>query len=413
MEHLCRLCGSEEGIKVDIFEHGSDRAKKINNVLPVTVLEHDSFPKQICHHCSYKVEQFYEFYINSSKTQEMLRNKVPWLKGKKVTRKPVMVPPMVTVPNHLVNVVAPQADKTIQLNGEGDEDYAIVIDDSPNDDSTNGAGSENTGDEESNKTLNKRKRTKSKSLWETKKRKKRSRKPCRIAEVFSTNEEAYQNLNNENDPLHQSLVESMKNKSLNNIVENSSCTVNSPKSDRSVEKGILTDDNTDNTDNIALPKYILTTKLPRVGNIYTCERCGTTFLNPQAVTKHRCGNQSQSPVREERPIETSPQHHLEDLERNTVTFYYCNECNDVFTRQSQLISHKKKHNIQTESSSDDSFKPFNRRKKHHKKMRHKRRLLDSNHHKNNTYEKTESDCINLDAVQSNITRHSLLSSDSE
>lgn len=46
-----------------------------------------------------------------------------------------MVPPMVTVPNHLVNVVAPQ-DKTINLNGEGDEDDAIVIDDSPNEDST-------------------------------------------------------------------------------------------------------------------------------------------------------------------------------------------------------------------------------------------------------------------------------------
>lgn len=37
MEDLCRLCGSEEGIKVNIFEKGEDHENKINEILPITV----------------------------------------------------------------------------------------------------------------------------------------------------------------------------------------------------------------------------------------------------------------------------------------------------------------------------------------------------------------------------------------
>lgn len=37
MEDSCRICGSGEGIKISIFEPGSEYVRKIHKILPITV----------------------------------------------------------------------------------------------------------------------------------------------------------------------------------------------------------------------------------------------------------------------------------------------------------------------------------------------------------------------------------------
>lgn len=37
MEDSCRICGSGEGIKINIFEPGSEYVRKIHKILPITV----------------------------------------------------------------------------------------------------------------------------------------------------------------------------------------------------------------------------------------------------------------------------------------------------------------------------------------------------------------------------------------
>jgi len=129
MENLCRLCGSEDGIKVDIFQPGTERVKKINKILPITINEHDPFPKEICHHCAFKVDQFFEFRTTSIKTQENFKRKVPWLKNKKTDWRNNGEPPMVEVALNSVNAISPSEKQVSPPNRSMYEDFTIVIDD--------------------------------------------------------------------------------------------------------------------------------------------------------------------------------------------------------------------------------------------------------------------------------------------
>lgn len=121
-----------------------------------------------------------------------------------------------------------------------------------------------------------KKRPKVKSVWETKKRRKRTYNSCRITEVFTTTVDEYENIGDiENDPLGLPVVETNENQNNNKIVLDA-------KIKNEQEKENLT------KDEIKLPAYILVTNIPRVGFVYTCEKCGRTFLSPQPASLHTC-----------------------------------------------------------------------------------------------------------------------------
>lgn len=88
---------------------------------------------------------------------------------------------------------------------------------------------------------------------------------------------------------------------------------------------------------------------------------------------------------------------------NTTDIYNCNECNQMFSRHSQLTAHKRKHYEVATSSSDDSGRVVSRRKKHRRKNKVKSDHL-----------KIASPPSKIIGSESGIiVRHSLLSSESD
>lgn len=77
---VCRLCGQQSGISINIFDESENHVRKINAVLPIMVHEMDLLPKQMCHRCSYKLEEFYKFYVGCLKTDAALKNQLSWMR---------------------------------------------------------------------------------------------------------------------------------------------------------------------------------------------------------------------------------------------------------------------------------------------------------------------------------------------
>ncbi|KAJ8682297.1 hypothetical protein QAD02_018089 [Eretmocerus hayati] len=74
---LCRLCTSSEGSKMNIFLEDGRRRQlqtKIQNYLPVQVLEEDSLPKTVCLECVRKLESFIEFREGVVSAESMLES---------------------------------------------------------------------------------------------------------------------------------------------------------------------------------------------------------------------------------------------------------------------------------------------------------------------------------------------------
>lgn len=128
-----------------------------------------------------------------------------------------------------------------------------------------------------------KKKTTPRTIWDSKKRKRKSRKnpepSFKIAEVFTTSIEEYQVIESvEQDPLDISQKDEIKNENNNKQcrAENSSTVVRTG--------GEVSTEHHQN--NSALPKSILITNIPEVGLVYTCELCGRTFLSPAAGAAH-------------------------------------------------------------------------------------------------------------------------------
>ncbi|KAJ8687349.1 hypothetical protein QAD02_023143 [Eretmocerus hayati] len=77
---MCRLCGKNSGISIDIFDKKESHVRKINAILPILVHELDLLPKQMCHRCSYKLEEFYNFYVACAKTDSELKSQLSWMR---------------------------------------------------------------------------------------------------------------------------------------------------------------------------------------------------------------------------------------------------------------------------------------------------------------------------------------------
>ncbi|XP_033336211.2 uncharacterized protein LOC117226199 [Megalopta genalis] len=103
---VCRLCGKHSGISIDIFDKNENHLKKINAVLPIMVHEMDLLPKHMCHRCSYKLEEFFKFYVDCLKTDSHLKSQLSWM-GKEVPQVRVGTP-MVQIEN--IKIETPDYD---------------------------------------------------------------------------------------------------------------------------------------------------------------------------------------------------------------------------------------------------------------------------------------------------------------
>uniref|UniRef100_A0A1B6MMV5 Uncharacterized protein n=1 Tax=Graphocephala atropunctata TaxID=36148 RepID=A0A1B6MMV5_9HEMI len=278
---VCRLCGSEEGIRVDIFEPGAEHVKKIHKILPITVNEYDPFPKNMCHRCSFKVNEFYEFRVNCIKAQEVFKNKVPWLRNRKVQSTSINndLPPMVELPLDPINSISPNEKQIFRKSTEENNSTIIIDDDSPPYSLSNSATSnENNVHHEKIimkiKKSNIKKKSKRRSIWDIKKRKRNPNKAFKIAEVFTTSLNEFNDVDENNSPLQSSSDEKKKMKT------------EIPGTNFNGTNHVLPEDKTE--EQLKFSKYILVTNIPRVGNVYTCEKCGRTFLSPQPASLHVC-----------------------------------------------------------------------------------------------------------------------------
>ncbi|XP_015523217.1 uncharacterized protein LOC107226808 [Neodiprion lecontei] len=105
---VCRLCGQHSGICINIFDKTENHVKKINAVLPILVHEMDMLPKQMCHRCSYKLEEFHKFYADCLKTDMNLKSQLSWMRKREV-EDDIRVP-MVQIENVKIKSEPPDYD---------------------------------------------------------------------------------------------------------------------------------------------------------------------------------------------------------------------------------------------------------------------------------------------------------------
>ncbi|XP_031832632.1 uncharacterized protein LOC116426981 [Nomia melanderi] len=105
---VCRLCGKQSGISINIFDKNENHVRKINAVLPIMVHEMDLLPKHMCHRCSYKLEEFHKFYVDCLKTDTDLKSQLSWM-GKNDPLKRVGIP-MVHIENIKTKIEPPDYD---------------------------------------------------------------------------------------------------------------------------------------------------------------------------------------------------------------------------------------------------------------------------------------------------------------
>ncbi|KAK3923297.1 Transcription factor grauzone [Frankliniella fusca] len=80
IKDVCRLCGGGSGILINIFQSTPECLAKIEAVVPdVVILRNDSLSKVICHRCSAKVKEFFEFKVKCIQTQKKLKKALPWM----------------------------------------------------------------------------------------------------------------------------------------------------------------------------------------------------------------------------------------------------------------------------------------------------------------------------------------------
>lgn len=105
---VCRLCGKQSGISINIFDKNESHVRKINAILPIMVHEMDLLPKHMCHRCSYKLEEFHKFYVDCLKTDASLKSQLSWMR-KEDSKERIGVP-MVHIENIKIKVEPPDYD---------------------------------------------------------------------------------------------------------------------------------------------------------------------------------------------------------------------------------------------------------------------------------------------------------------
>ncbi|XP_015172196.1 PREDICTED: uncharacterized protein LOC107064266 [Polistes dominula] len=77
--HACRICGNDSDDTTNIFDEKRDYAKKIDALLPIMVHKLDFLSKVICNTCSCKLDEFYDFYLKSLRTDKLSKSQLSWM----------------------------------------------------------------------------------------------------------------------------------------------------------------------------------------------------------------------------------------------------------------------------------------------------------------------------------------------
>lgn len=355
VDKLCRLCGSESGIKINIFEPDSEYVKKIHKVLPITVNEHDPLPKHMCHRCTFKVNEFYDFRTICLKTQENLKSRIPWLQSNITGPEAVFVEePMVQLNMNPLNI--PLVDAKDNSKGDPlaiEEDCQeamqvlepeIVTYSMPSFIGGVNSNQNNNGSiseiekvvihpKNLKTSIEKRRpvvRNKLSKIWKTKKRK-RAMKRRRQIHLNSKNETEFLVTSNDTLPEISKTLNVQSNDSSTHTNEHHTKTYETedlPISDDF--NGIV-----ESREN-KLPANILVTNIPRVGFVYTCENCARTFLASDSASRHICDTVVPAEIE-------SRQNGTYNQETSDSAEYSCHLCSKIFRRLAHLQTHLRKH----------------------------------------------------------------------
>lgn len=99
--HACRICGNDSDDTTNIFDEKRDHAKKIDALLPIMVHKFDFLSKVICNTCSCKLDEFYDFYLKSLRTDKHSKSQLSWM-NKREEKEVRSDRPMVRI--HNVNI---------------------------------------------------------------------------------------------------------------------------------------------------------------------------------------------------------------------------------------------------------------------------------------------------------------------
>lgn len=309
VEKLCRLCGSESGIKINIFEPDSEHVMKIHKLLPITVNEHDPLPKHMCHRCTFKVNEFYDFRMICLKTQEFLKSKIPWLQCNVTRPEAVFVEePMVQVNMNPLNIPLVDTKENLKIDPLAIEDDCLEVESTlepeivtysmPSHGSNITTNENNVGNVNENQKVlvspnnvsrkaEKRKPVKRNKksvknqlskIWKTTRRKRKPKKR-KLTHVDSENESDFVFSPSDILPEISTVFSVQSNNTKIDTNERHSNTEEGPESG-DVNK-LESEDN-------KLPPNILVTNIPRVGFVYTCENCARTFLASDSASRHVC-----------------------------------------------------------------------------------------------------------------------------
>ncbi|KAI4499299.1 hypothetical protein M0802_005559 [Mischocyttarus mexicanus] len=100
--HACRLCGYNSDDNLNIFDVEKNHIKKIHALLPIMIHEYDFLSKVICNACSFKLDEYYKFYLITLKTDKHSKNQLSWMNKNEEKKVKSDNKPMVRI--HNVNV---------------------------------------------------------------------------------------------------------------------------------------------------------------------------------------------------------------------------------------------------------------------------------------------------------------------
>lgn len=352
VEKLCRLCGSESGIKINIFEPDTEHVKKIHKLLPITVNEHDPLPKHMCHRCTFKVNEFYDFRLVCLKTQEFLKSKIPWLQcNVNRTETIFMVEPMVQVNMDPLSIPLLDTKENLKIDPLAVEEDCqeivpvlepeIVTYSMPSHIRNINTNENNVGNVDQNqkvlispknvnRKVNKWKSVNNKlsKIWKTTRRKRQSKKR-KLIHMDSENESDFVFSPSDTSSEISTALSVQSNNNKTDTDEPHSITHTTEERPESDDVNKL-----ESGEN-KLPPNILVTNIPRVGFVYTCENCARTFLASDSASRHSCDTV---------PVEIgSKPTGTDNKEMSDSAVYQCDICDKTFRKSSWLESHRQQH----------------------------------------------------------------------
>ncbi|XP_075221842.1 uncharacterized protein LOC142324760 isoform X2 [Lycorma delicatula] len=98
---------------------------------------------------------------------------------------------------------------------------------------------------------------------------------------------------------------------------------------------------TDDSNKEQIPDYLMVTKIPMSGTVYTCFHCEQTFVSQTTACTHKCNK-----LLHMLALSDNPANDVKSSVSSTAdvtTVYVCELCNQTFSRQASLTAHQSVH----------------------------------------------------------------------